>query len=137
LPSTRSGSCAPSFRKCRPRGPIANRCREAVASAGHGIRARACRAGGNFLRTCSPRWLTQRTTPRVLGDARGPADLGAHFGHTLYAAEIDYLVAQEWATEADDVLWRRTKCGLHLRAEERDVVAAYLRELRTRGGGSA
>jgi glycerol-3-phosphate dehydrogenase len=76
-------------------------------------------------------------TPRILGDARGPADLGAHFGHTLYAAEIDYLVAQEWATEADDVLWRRTKCGLHLCAEERDVVAAYLRELRTRGGGSA
>jgi glycerol-3-phosphate dehydrogenase len=66
-------------------------------------------------------------TPRVLGDARGPADLGAHFGHTLYAAEIDYLAAHEWAIEADDVLWRRTKCGLHLRAEERDAVAAYLR----------
>jgi glycerol-3-phosphate dehydrogenase len=76
-------------------------------------------------------------TPRILGDARGPADLGAHFGHTLYAAEIDYLVAQEWVTETDDVLWRRTKCGLHLRSEERDVVAAYLRELRTRGSGSA
>jgi glycerol-3-phosphate dehydrogenase len=75
-------------------------------------------------------------TPRILGDARGPADLGAHFGHTLYAAEIDYLVAHEWAIEADDVLWRRTKCGLHLRAEECDAVAAYLRELRTRGGGS-
>ena len=63
--------------------------------------------------------------------------VGGDGGHTLYAAEIDYLVAQEWAIEADDVLWRRTKCGLHLRAEERDAVAAYLRELRTRGGASA
>ena len=70
--------------------------------------------------------------PIVLGDARGPADLGAHFGHTLYAAEVDYLVAHEWAVEADDVLWRRTKCALHLRADERDAVAAYLRELHAR-----
>jgi glycerol-3-phosphate dehydrogenase len=76
-------------------------------------------------------------TPRVLGDACKPMDLGTHFGHTLYAAEIDYLVAQEWAIEVDDVLWRRTKCGLHLRAEQRDAVAVYLRELRTRRSGSA
>jgi glycerol-3-phosphate dehydrogenase len=72
--------------------------------------------------------------PIVLGDARGPADLGAHFGDTLYAAEVDYLVAHEWAVEADDVLWRRTKCALHLRADERDTVAAYLRDLALRGG---
>ena len=68
--------------------------------------------------------------PRVLADARVPADLGAHFGHTLYAAEVDYLVAQEWAIEADDVLWRRTKCGLHMSADERSAVAAYLRARR-------
>ncbi|MEP6998268.1 MAG: glycerol-3-phosphate dehydrogenase [Betaproteobacteria bacterium] len=68
---------------------------------------------------------------RVLADARAPADLGAHFGDTLYAAEIDYLVAHEWAVEADDVLWRRTKCGLHLSAGQRDAVAGYLR---SRGG---
>ena len=101
-------------------------------------RALAARYAGlpsNLLAALAHRHGTR--TPRILGDARGPADLGAHFGHTLYAAEIDYLVAQEWAIEADDVLWRRTKCGLHLRAEERDAVAAYLRELRTRGGGSA
>jgi D-erythritol 1-phosphate dehydrogenase len=73
-------------------------------------------------------------TPSVLGEARAPADLGAHFGHTLYAAEIDYLVAQEWAIEADDVLWRRTKCGLHLSAAQSAAVAAYLRERRARGG---
>lgn len=65
-------------------------------------------------------------TPRVLGDARLPADLGAHFGRTLYAAEIDYLVAQEWAREADDLLWRRTKCGLHLSAAQCVAATGYL-----------
>ena len=67
-------------------------------------------------------------TPRVLGQAKTAADLGTHFGHTLYAAEVDYLVAVEWARSAEDVLWRRTKCGLHLSAGQRDAVAAYLRE---------
>jgi glycerol-3-phosphate dehydrogenase len=67
-------------------------------------------------------------TPHVLGAARTTADLGKHFGHTLYAAEVDYLVAVEWARSASDVLWRRSKCGLHLSAEQRDAVGAYLRE---------
>jgi D-erythritol 1-phosphate dehydrogenase len=67
-------------------------------------------------------------TPRVLGDARATTDLGTHFGHTLYAAEVDYLVAQEWARDAEDVLWRRTKCGLHLTAAQRDTVSKYLLE---------
>ena len=67
-------------------------------------------------------------TPRILGEAKTPGDLGTFFGHTLYAAEIDYLVAHEWAHSADDVLWRRTKCGLHLTVHQRNAVAAYLRE---------
>jgi len=67
-------------------------------------------------------------TPRILGEAKTPGDLGTFFGHTLYAAEIDYLVAHEWAHSADDVLWRRTKCGLHLTVDQRNAVAAYLRE---------
>jgi glycerol-3-phosphate dehydrogenase len=67
-------------------------------------------------------------TPHVLGAARTTADLGRHFGHTLYAAEVDYLVAVEWARSASDVLWRRSKCGLHLSAEQRDAVGVYLRE---------
>jgi glycerol-3-phosphate dehydrogenase len=67
-------------------------------------------------------------TSRVLGDANTVTDLGKAFGHTLYAAEVDYFVAQEWAASADDILWRRTKCGLHLSAEQRAGVAVYLRE---------
>jgi glycerol-3-phosphate dehydrogenase len=66
--------------------------------------------------------------PRILGEAKTVEELGRFFGDTLYAAEVDYLVAQEWARGAEDVLWRRTKCGLHLGAPQRDSVAAYLRE---------
>jgi glycerol-3-phosphate dehydrogenase len=71
---------------------------------------------------------------RVLGEAKSAAGLGTHFGHTLYAAEVDYLVAIEWARSAEDVLWRRTKCGLHLSAAQREAVAGYLREQYGREG---
>ena len=63
----------------------------------------------------------------VLGDAKTPADLGEDFGHGLTAAEIDYLVREEWARSGDDVLWRRTKCGIGMTDAERERVAAYVR----------
>lgn len=62
----------------------------------------------------------------VLGDAAKLADLGPHFGADLYAREVDYLVEHEWAVSAEDVLWRRTKAGLHLDPAQRDAVACYL-----------
>ena len=49
----------------------------------------------------------------ILGEARSYSDLGQHFGDDLYAAEIAYLMDREWAVTSDDVLWRRTKRGLH------------------------
>jgi glycerol-3-phosphate dehydrogenase len=52
----------------------------------------------------------------VLGDARADDDLGVDFGAGLRACEVDYLCANEWALTADDILWRRTKCGLHMNA---------------------
>ncbi|MCC7040079.1 MAG: glycerol-3-phosphate dehydrogenase [Burkholderiales bacterium] len=62
----------------------------------------------------------------VLGDATTPADLGTDFGAGLTAREVDYLVREEWAHTADDILWRRTKCGLPMTAAQRDAVATYL-----------
>jgi D-erythritol 1-phosphate dehydrogenase len=62
----------------------------------------------------------------VLGDAASMADLGRDFGAGLTQREIDYLVREEWATSADDVLWRRTKCGLPMTQTQRDAVAAYM-----------
>jgi glycerol-3-phosphate dehydrogenase len=49
----------------------------------------------------------------ILGIARSYSDLGRHFGDDLYEAEVAYLMDREWATTTDDVLWRRTKRGLH------------------------
>jgi glycerol-3-phosphate dehydrogenase len=51
--------------------------------------------------------------------------LGEHFGGDLYARELEYLEAHEFARAADDVLWRRSKLGLHLDAETRDKVARW------------
>jgi glycerol-3-phosphate dehydrogenase len=49
---------------------------------------------------------------RILADARTTADLGTAFGATLTEAEVRYLMEQEFATTAADVLWRRTKLRL-------------------------
>ncbi|TMH80302.1 MAG: glycerol-3-phosphate dehydrogenase, partial [Betaproteobacteria bacterium] len=48
------------------------------------------------------------------------------FGGGLYERELEYLVRNEWAREAEDVLWRRTKCGLHMTAAEKTRVRAWL-----------
>ena len=47
------------------------------------------------------------------------ADLGMDYGHGLTEREVSYLIEQEWARSADDVLWRRTKLGLHFSSEQR------------------
>jgi glycerol-3-phosphate dehydrogenase len=63
-----------------------------------------------------------------LGEAKTPAELGTDFGHGLTAAEVDHLVRTEWARTAEDILWRRTKLGLHFTANETAALAAYLAE---------
>jgi glycerol-3-phosphate dehydrogenase len=62
----------------------------------------------------------------VLGDSRTVSDLGNHLGASLYAREVDYFIGREWARTGDDVLWRRTKCGLHLNAVQRGAVLEYV-----------
>lgn len=61
----------------------------------------------------------------VLGAATSLDDLGQDFGGTLYEAELRYLVDQEYAGTAEDVLWRRSKLGLHLPAEAQQAVADW------------
>ncbi|MCM2290608.1 MAG: glycerol-3-phosphate dehydrogenase [Sulfuritalea sp.] len=62
----------------------------------------------------------------LLGDARALADLGEDFGGGLCARELEWLLANEWARSADDVLWRRSKCGLHMTPQQRERVACRL-----------
>ena len=53
-------------------------------------------------------------------------DLGTCFGSDLYAVEVDYLVENEWAVTADDIVWRRTKRGLQMSEEQISALSAYL-----------
>jgi glycerol-3-phosphate dehydrogenase len=53
------------------------------------------------------------------------AEPGQEVAPGLFEAELRHLVTQEWARRADDVLWRRSKLGLHFSAAERDAVDAW------------
>src|SRR5690606_23830885 len=61
------------------------------------------------------RWSRQYGSQvlRLLDGVASRADLGAEIAPDLYEAELFYLRRQEWACTGDDVLWRRTKLGLH------------------------
>ena len=63
---------------------------------------------------------------QLLGDAKSLEDLGIHFGALLYEREVRYLIWEEWAQNAEDILWRRTKHGLHLSDSEKDAFADWL-----------
>ena len=63
---------------------------------------------------------------RLLGEARTPADLGELFGGDLSRAEVDYLATQEWARSAEDILYRRSKLGLHLPPDTAARIDHYL-----------
>ncbi len=64
--------------------------------------------------------------PEILGKAHAYEDLGECFGHDLYEAEVNHLVEKEWAVTAEDVLWRRTKLGLHLDDRQTERLAEWL-----------
>lgn len=55
-----------------------------------------------------------------------PADLGREVAPGLFEAELRYLIEHEWARSADDVLWRRTKLGLHLDPAQRKAVEEWM-----------
>jgi len=92
--------------------------------------------GGNiadfddFLKTQTTRysWLPPALVERYtrtygtrmdvfLDNSKSTNDLGRHLGDNLYEAEIYYLVGAEWARTTEDILWRRTKLGLHISAD--------------------
>jgi len=65
----------------------------------------------------------------LLEGAQGLSDLGEHIGSGLYSREVDYLCNQEWALDAQDILWRRTKLGLFTTAEEQAHLSQYMATL--------
>jgi glycerol-3-phosphate dehydrogenase len=71
---------------------------------------------------------------RILADARDANALGERFGDELTAAEVRYLMRHEFAENADDVLWRRSKLGLRFNPE---AEARLSRFMETSGGRAA
>ena len=62
----------------------------------------------------------------VLGKATSAADLGRDFGATLTEAEVRWLMAREFATRADDIVWRRTKLGLRMTPEQIAALEGFM-----------
>jgi len=62
----------------------------------------------------------------VLGQAQRLADLGEEVVPGVFEAELRHLQRCEWACSADDVLWRRSKLGLHLTVAQREAVAWWM-----------
>ena len=67
---------------------------------------------------------------RIVEGARAPEDLGQYFGADLYEREVVYLVQHEWARAARDVLWRRSKLGLHIGVEGVKALEAWFEQKR-------
>jgi glycerol-3-phosphate dehydrogenase len=65
---------------------------------------------------------------RIVANAQSMRDLGPRFTGDLTGAEVRYLMTDEWAEMADDVLWRRTKLGLKATAEERLAITRFMAE---------
>jgi glycerol-3-phosphate dehydrogenase len=82
-----------------------------------------------FLAEAHARRLVRRygtLAASLLAEAKSIADLGHCFGSDLYEAEVRYLVSNEWAVTAQDILWRRTKNGLYLQMDEVQKLEEYM-----------
>jgi glycerol-3-phosphate dehydrogenase len=82
-------------------------------------------------------WLDRATATRFAGSygslagdllagASRREDLGQDFGGGLTAREVDWLIREEWARSAEDILWRRSKLGLHLAPSAQQALHRYL-----------
>ncbi|MFO1039223.1 MAG: glycerol-3-phosphate dehydrogenase [Geminicoccaceae bacterium] len=65
-------------------------------------------------------------TEKLMQSAKGQQSLGERIAEGLYEAELDYLVREEWARSGEDVLWRRTKLGLHVGKDVAGRIDAWI-----------
>ena len=70
-------------------------------------------------------------TDLLLAGCNRLADMGKEIASGLYEVEVDYLMRREWAVDAADILWRRSKLGLHLPKDTQGKLDEWIRE-RTR-----
>ncbi|MGF7159251.1 glycerol-3-phosphate dehydrogenase [Rhodoligotrophos appendicifer] len=64
---------------------------------------------------------------RMLEGVRTEADWGRRFGADLTEREVRYLMDNEWAQTAEDVVWRRSKLGYRMSAAEIEALDAWMR----------
>ncbi|WP_371157195.1 glycerol-3-phosphate dehydrogenase [Jannaschia sp. 2305UL9-9] len=64
----------------------------------------------------------------VLGHAGELADLGRDFGADLFQAEVEWLMRNEYARNAEDVVWRRSKLGLRLTDEQISTLDEWMKD---------
>lgn len=67
----------------------------------------------------------------MLKGAKSRGDLGQAFGAGLFACEVNWLMEKEFARTADDVVWRRSKLGLHLNDAEVAALDSFMAARRT------
>ena len=65
-------------------------------------------------------------TRDVLKDAHEISDLGENFGAGLFGCEVDYFIKYEWARNAEDILWRRSKAGLFIGESQKQELERYI-----------
>jgi glycerol-3-phosphate dehydrogenase len=73
----------------------------------------------------------------VIGDAQEAADLGRDFGATLTAREVGWLMRQEYARKAEDVVWRRSKLGLRMTADQIAALDQWMQAQRRASSAAA
>ncbi|MBO6550527.1 MAG: glycerol-3-phosphate dehydrogenase [Rhizobiales bacterium] len=80
------------------------------------------------------RWLASygRRADWFLKKVKSKKDLGKEFGAGLFEREVRYLMTHEWAKTAEDVLWRRTKLGLHMTTSQIDTLEKWMNEQQER-----
>lgn len=69
---------------------------------------------------------------RLLDGVADEAGLGKRFGADLSEREVDWLIDEEWACSAEDILWRRTKLGLRIGQEDAAALEAHVANKRTK-----
>jgi glycerol-3-phosphate dehydrogenase len=67
-----------------------------------------------------------RTDTLLLKDCKSMEDMGKQILDELYSVEVRYLMDHEWATCADDILWRRSKLGLHTSHTQEKLLNEYV-----------
>ena len=67
----------------------------------------------------------------LLNGRQSLEDMGAPLAEGLYPAELEYLMNFEWASSSADILWRRSKLGLHLPPETAQSIDDWIAQQRS------